>query len=377
VTYDLVVDGLPTAWGEPPICARFKVEPADFIVREHLGFDLDGQGEHLFLLIRKCALNTHDVVDTLQRQFKCRSVDIGICGLKDKHAITDQWVSIRTPLNLSDTDLELNDESLQPHDKMEAGQLQILTATRHSRKLRRGAHQENQFIVRLQDVHAAQQTDIEEHADIQEKVSARLNTISSLGFPNYFGRQRFGFNQQNLAQAQRYFSNPRQKITRTKRGLYLSAARSAIFNRVCAHRVQTHSWNTPLNGEPMILDGAQSFFVHTERDTETIARCKSFDIQTSGPMWGKGEAIATADCAEFERDAMASLSSFCSGLATNNLKQQRRALRVRPSNLEWQWITRDCLVLRFGLPVGSYATSLLAELVSIEQHEHRIQDKRS
>lgn len=379
MTYEQVVNGLPAAWGEPLITGHFKVDPADFVVHEQLGFDLDGQGEHLFLQIRKCGLNTHDVVDRLQSQFKCRSVDIGISGLKDKQAITDQWISIRTPLSLSDTALELTKEelttdSLRQNHLIEAGQMQILNAIRHNRKLRRGAHQENRFIVRLREVYSANLNN-NEHANVIEQVTERLNTISSLGFPNYFGPQRFGFNQQNLAHAQRFFANPRKKITRTKRGLYLSAARSAIFNCVCAHRVQACSWSTPLNGEPMILDGAQSYFVNTESDTQTIARCQAFDIHPSGPMWGRGEPIATGECAQFEHDAMAALASFSQGLESIDLKQQRRALRVRPSDLEWQWISADCLELRFGLPVGSYATSLLAELVSIHQHDQGVQDK--
>jgi len=208
---------------------------------------------------------------------------------------------------------------------------------------------------------------------LTQAVADRLDMISSHGFPKYFGPQRFGFNQQNLVNAQRYFDNPRKKITRTKRGLYISAARSAIFNRVCAHRVQACSWNTPLHGEPMILDGAQSYFVNTGNDDDTIARCQAFDIHPSGPMWGSGSAIAQSECAQLETEAVSSLATLRQGLESIDLKQQRRALRVRPSNLTWHWLKPDCLELRFGLPVGSYATSLLTELVSIKQDDQSAQ----
>jgi len=87
------------------MAGRIKSSPSDFIVQEALDFGFDGQGEHLYIHVRKCALNTNDVIENLQIQFQCRSVDIGVSGLKDKHAITDQWFSVRTPKDLVDTDL--------------------------------------------------------------------------------------------------------------------------------------------------------------------------------------------------------------------------------------------------------------------------------
>jgi len=97
---------LPRGWGEPITTARLKSTPDDFIVRELLNIDFDEQGEHVYLYIRKCGLNTQDVVEQLQRLFRCASVDIGVSGLKDKNAITEQWFSVRSPMELSDTPIE-------------------------------------------------------------------------------------------------------------------------------------------------------------------------------------------------------------------------------------------------------------------------------
>ena len=63
--------------------------------------------------------------------------------------------------------------------------------------------------------------------EIDESV---INNIKINGFPNYFGYQRFGFNGNNLVNAEQIFNNKIRVRSRNKRGLYLSAARSYLFN---------------------------------------------------------------------------------------------------------------------------------------------------
>jgi tRNA pseudouridine13 synthase len=60
---------------------------------------------------------------------------------------------------------------------------------------------------------------------------------------------------------------------------------------------------------------------------------------------------------------------WCDWLAKEGLKSARRALRVVPSGLDWQWLGENELKLSFQLPAGSYATSVLRELVLLE-NEH-------
>jgi len=368
---------LPRAWGEPLATARIKCSPADFIVREVLDFDFDQQGEHVYLHIRKCGLNTHDVEEQLQRQFRCGSVDIGVSGLKDKNAVTDQWFSVRSAMNVNETTLTTADINFP----VPVGEFVVLESCRHTRKLRRGAHQNNRFIIILRELAA---TDLNA---ARAEIDNRLDTIARHGFANYFGPQRFGFGQQNLFKAERYFSNPKRKISRVQRSLVISSARSLLFNRVCAERVKQSNWNVPMAGEPMLLSGSHSFFVNAESPDNAVPtallenngtghttaneaeatvaeRCRVHDIHPTGPLWGQGEMLSVDECQQFELELLKDYPSFTDGLAKVGLKQQRRALRAEVKQLQWRWGDSGVLTLDFSLAKGVYATSFLSELVT-------------
>lgn len=373
---------LPRAWGEPLASARLKSRPSDFIVRETLGFDLDGEGEHLYLHIRKCGLNTSDVLEQLQKFFQCGSVDIGVSGLKDKNAVTDQWFSVRTPKQLDNAALgsalvassivadpsmsesrsDAPDLPIVPDMAVPEGEFAVLESYRHSRKLRRGAHRHNRFIITLRELSAP---DLDA---ARVDIAHRLKQINEHGFVNYFGPQRFGINQQNLMKAERYFANPKRKMSRVQRGLLISSARSLLFNCVCAERVKQSSWNTPLKGEPLLLDGSHSFFVNDDAtdgvaDTSAVERCQSHDVHPTGPLWGQGEMLAVDECGQFEMNLLQKYKPFTDGLEKAGLKQQRRALRAGVEQLNWHWQEPDTLVLDFNLLKGVYATSFLSEIV--------------
>lgn len=350
--YDSVID-LPRAWGHPLAKASIKLTPGDFIVRELLDIDFDGQGEHIFLHIRKCALNTSDVQLQLQREFKCASVDMGVSGLKDKNALTDQWFSVRSPLNLEDTTLK----SVSADAPVLPGEFAVLESVRHSRKLRHGAHRGNRFIITLRNITAPDQ------ASVAEQFENRLDAIKAHGFVNYFGPQRFGINQQNLVKAERYFANPKRKMSRVQRSLVISSARSLLFNQVCAERVRRATWNQPLGGEPLLLDGSRSFFINDLSVDNAEARCQEHDVHPTGPLWGAGDVLAEGDCRQMESEILQPLHLFSDGLEKAGLKQQRRSLRATVAHLQWHWSRSDALTLDFNLLKGVYATSFLAEIV--------------
>jgi len=79
--------------------ARFRVAPEDFIVTEDLGFDLLGTGQHLCLYIEKLQQNTVWVARQLASFAGIKVMEVGYCGLKDRHAITRQWFSISVGRN--------------------------------------------------------------------------------------------------------------------------------------------------------------------------------------------------------------------------------------------------------------------------------------
>jgi tRNA pseudouridine13 synthase len=191
----------------------------------------------------------------------------------------------------------------------------------------------------------------------------RLGMVAKYGVPNYFGEQRFGRDGSNLQTADRLFNNPKLRLSRNKRSLTLSAARSLLFNQVLSVRVTAANWNAPLAGDAMQLDGSHSYFIAEHVDADLSRRVDSQDIHPTGPLHGRGETPVQGACRELETAVLADHASWCAGLEAAGLKQDRRALRLGVTGLAWQRGASGELVLTFSLPAGAYATSVLREVV--------------
>ena len=111
----------------------YRAQPEDFQVDEILGFEPSGEGEHLYLQIKKRDQNTQWVAGLLAKLAGIKRNDVSFAGLKDRFAVTTQWFSLYLPRR------ELTLAQLQ-HDDFE-----VLTLVRHNKKLRRGMHSGNQF----------------------------------------------------------------------------------------------------------------------------------------------------------------------------------------------------------------------------------------
>ena len=298
----------PLALGSPPCTGRLRTEPEDFQVDELLpaDFAFTGAGEHLCLQIRKRGENSRWVARQLAAAAGIAESDVGFCGLKDRRAVTTQWFSL--PLR-GDATLAL--------DGLDA---EILDRQRHRAKLRRGMHAGNRFRIRLREVEGD-----------REAIAARIAELAR-GVPNYFGPQRFGIAGNNLVAAQELIAGPRIRGG-GRNGIYLSAARSWLFNRVLAARVRDGTWNRPLEGE----------------------------VQPEGPLWGRGRSPAPAAVAQLEAQVLADWQHWCHALEHAGLRQERRALVLVPEALSWHWQDAD-LIVEFRLGRGEFATALLAEL---------------
>jgi tRNA pseudouridine13 synthase len=151
-------------------------------------------------------------------------------------------------------------------------------------------------------------------------------------------------------------------VDRAKRSIYLSAARSHLFNLVLAMRVEQGSWNTALEGEVWMLEGTKSIFGPEPMHADIAARCAAMDIHPTGPMWGAGPLRSQAAVFDLESRLPELQPALCAGLENADLRQERRALRLVPKELSWRFIDDSNLELHFELPPGAYATSVLAEL---------------
>lgn len=334
---------LPYAYGLPEVQGTVRRAPEDFQVDEDLGFEPAGEGEHVFLLIRKRNENTDWVAGRLGRLAGVKPADVGYAGLKDRQAVTTQWFSVN-----------LAGRPEPDWSVLEGDNIGILAVRRHSRKLRKGALRGNRFVLVIRDLQG-------DRASLEE----RLRRIAQEGVPNYFGAQRFGIGGGNLARAQGLFSGSLQERNRHKRGLYLSAARSMLFNEVLAQRVRAGTWAQPLAGDAMVLEGTHSFFVIEEVDAETRRRCAAMDIHPSGPLWGAGELHTRGEARRLEESVLAPLEFWRDGLERFGLTQERRPLRLKVEELAWEFPNERELRVSFRLPAGAYATTVLREMIHI------------
>jgi tRNA pseudouridine13 synthase len=308
----------PRAFGELTAGADFRVEPEDFQVDEFLGFQPSGEGEHVYLHVFKRGENTAWVAEKIAQLSGVTPMDVGYCGRKDRHAVTTQWFSVYLPKVDQEPDWSL----------LNSDSIKLLSHGRHTHKLRRGDHNKNHFVIRLRNVKA------ENKAMFEEK----LQTVFKLGVPNYFGEQRFGRDANNLNEAHAVLVEGRRMRDKQKRGLYISAARSYLFNTVVAARVLAGNWNSLIEGEPT--------------------------DNPSAPLWGRGRSQATGALAAIEQSALADWAAWCDGLEHAGLNQERRDSVLRAESAAWEW-QGDDLLLSFALGSGEFATTILAELCAL------------
>ena len=316
----------PLAFPELKACADFRTQPEDFFVDEQLGFDLSGNGEHLCLHIEKRNQNTIGVAKQLAELAGIKQMDVGYCGLKDKHAVTRQWFSLYLGQR------ELDWPSIQLED------CTILSAAKHDKKLRRGDHARNAFRIRLRNVQGG-----------MNLLDQRWKDIGEQGVPNYFGEQRFGYGGSNLQQAEALIDIHARIWRERKNQFAVSATRSYLFNHVLADRVRTEEWRNVINGDP-----------------QTVA---------TGPLWGRGRPLSLETLAAREKLLLEPYALFCEKLEHLGLQQERRALLLKPENVSAQREEND-RVLSFSLPPGTYATTVLREFLQLKNIQHSQQQNQ-
>lgn len=310
------------AHGAPLFTAQLRSQPADFHVVENLGWDLSGDGEHDYLWVEKEGNNTEWVAQRLAQFAGVPEKDIGFAGMKDRHAITQQWFSVPR-WNKPDWGVFAEEG------------VGILEVGRHLRKLKRGAHDTNRFKIVLR--HA-------EPIDVPA-VQERIERIRALGVPNYYGEQRFGRGGSNIGLADAWAKGKR--LSRNKRSIAISTVRSYIFNETLSARVEADTWNQIVPGDKANLDGSGSVFSIPEIDSEITDRCKQMDIHPALDLAGEGSSIEPA---HWQR-----------ALDKARVATDQRALRLRVQNLEYLF-EEGALTLSFTLGRGAFATSVLREL---------------
>ncbi len=313
----------------------------DFTVEEIPAYLPSGTGEHRYVRLEKRGMTTRDAALALARAAGVSEREVGYAGMKDKHGVTTQWLSLPA-------------KSAPPEGWALGDALRVLETSLHQNKLRTGHLRGNRFRVGLADTVPG----------AAERARAILARLSERGQANYFGTQRFGRDGQNLVEALEFLGGKRRLPRGRERfltKLYASVVQAEVFNRYATRRMTAGS-DRLLSGEVVRLAGAGASFVVESLEREA-PRFAARDLVLTGPMPGPKMRAASGEALDLENEVLTELGITNEALAElgRHAPGTRRDLLVFP---EGATVTEaaDRLVLAFELPAGSYATILVREL---------------
>ncbi len=328
------LNGKPTAQG------KLKLKPEHFQVYEDLGFDFTGEGEHLMVRIRKTGENTSFVANELAKACGVKSKDVSWAGLKDRHAVTEQWLSVHLPKGETPDFTEF----LAQYPSIE-----IVATARHNKKLRPGDLVGNEFVVTMAEV-----TDVAE-------VVTRLENIAQTGVPNYFGSQRFGHDGNNVTEARRWGRENVRTRNQNKRSLYLSAARSWIFNAIVSARIEQGVFAQAVEGD-LLQAGRDLLPVEQANIADMSEKIMAGEYLITAALAGDNALPTQAKALELEQPQLDAEPDLMALIRGNRMRHDRREIALKPQNLTWSVEDND-ITLRFALDAGCFATAIVRELI--------------
>lgn len=312
-------------YGKPTSTGLYKQSCEDFNVQEHLGFELSGEGEHVCLWVQKVGENTQYLARQLAKFAGIQARNVSYAGLKDRQGDTKQWFSLHIPGKVT-----------PDFSTFESPGVTILKVIRHNKKIKTGALAGNFFAIVLREI-----------SDKNAVEAALAKAVK--GVPNYFGEQRFGYAGNNVNAAITMFQGRKIK-DRFKRGIYLSAARSYLFNQVISKRIADNLFDQPLLGDCVQFVANRSYFPLDELDDNAMQRLQQREVCLTAPLWGAGELTSLNAAKDYEENILSSYQEIQAGLAKNGLKQERRPLMLLPEQFGHQWIDDTTVKIEFYLP---------------------------
>jgi tRNA pseudouridine13 synthase len=317
----------------------FASSPETFTVEEIPAYAPSGEGTHLFLWIEKRGLTTFDAIARIARGLGLAPRDVGYAGLKDRHALTRQWLSV--PGVLPARALEIADADLK-----------VLMATPHPHKLRLGHLRGNRFEVTL----TGNATDAE-----REALRARFAALAASGVPNKFGAQRFGAGGDNAAAGLALLRGERRERDKRRRRLLLSALQSAVFNRALELRAASGGLAEVRRGDVLQKTDSGGLFVSLDPAVDQ-PRVDRGEVIPTGPLPG-GREIEPPEgtpARAIDDEAIAAVGATREDFtrAGRELPGARRSVLLKPGDaaIELASAPDSAVLLRFTLPSGSYAT---------------------
>jgi tRNA pseudouridine13 synthase len=332
---------LPWLTAAIPGCGgAFKATPEDFVVEEVPAYEPDGapDGEHLFVWLEKRGHSTQEVAKALARHCGVADREVSWAGLKDRQAVTRQYLSL--PARKA--------EALVDGFAMEG--VKVLRHARHRNKLKTGHLAGNRFELEVRGVRDA------------GALEASLALLRSGGVPNFYGEQRFGAGASNAARGKQLLMAGGRHRDRFERKLFLSAYQAELFNRVLAVRLERGLFARALGGDVLKKHESGGEFVCEDPSVDQ-PRVDSFEVSPTGPMFGPEMRRPAGEALALEEELLAAegvtLDTFAAG--GDEARGTRRLLRI-PLAVTCELVGEDAR-LAFSLPPGSYATVVLRELL--------------
>jgi tRNA pseudouridine13 synthase len=343
---------------------KIKCAPVDFVVEEIPSYEPSGEGTHLFLRFEKRGLTTDAAVRAITKALGIEMRDVGIAGMKDKVAVTTQWVSVPVPPK---------DNAIEERAKgLSIDGIVVLDAKRHGNKLKTGHLRANRFDIVVRDV----------AADSLESVLASIERCAKDGVPNAFGVQRFGRDGDNAERARAWLTGKERAPNDPRlRRFHFSALQSALFNAVLEARVADGSWRRPMLGDVLKKEDTGGLFLCTDVEADRL-RAEQGEVAPTGPILGEKMRAPEGEVKALE-DRIA--APFIEGVDLHRARSlgegTRRALRLRVTActvaevLNNKGVPSDALSgnsgqghdlrIQFVLPKGAYATTVLANVFDV------------
>jgi tRNA pseudouridine13 synthase len=324
----------------PGTGGRIRAQLADFQVTELPSYTPSGTGEHTYVWLEKHGHTTKHVIDEIAHQMGLRFQDIGVAGLKDRHAITRQWISFPRKFESRLTGFALDG-------------VKVLETGWHTNKLGVGHLRGNRFRLRVRDA----------VPDALHHAHAILERLRVMGVPNYFGPQRFGNTGSNAARGLELVRDGRMRGPESiplKRFL-IGSLQSVLFNHYVRLRLERGLFDAFLRGDIAKKHDTGGMFTVSDAEHES-PRAKALEVSATGPLYGKKVMPAQHESRLLEDEVLALF-----GLTWQDFKDRKGSRRITRIRLEDVTLepANDGFWMAFDLPKGSFATVVLREVMKV------------
>lgn len=406
------------------IGGQIREKYEDFYVEEIPESEPSGEGTNTWIFIEKIGRETLDVVLDIAQELHIDRKRMGFAGMKDKRAVTRQWICV---VNGDPEKIKELEEKLY--------KVKILKIKQNEKKLRIGQLIGNKFRLLIRDTQNP-----EDDAQTANEILAEL---TKTGVPNYFGWQRFGKNRPNTHVVGKimlendlkkvidaYIGNPypeepehikevrqmydegylQEALESMPRGMryekmmlktllkemkkkkvddidflddnsfkrvigslpkplkrmFVHAYQSYLFNKAVSERAKL-GINKYVEGD-IIIDNDEHL-VHEFGD-EIDEKIKNFEVHPTAPLFGSKVPLAGGKLGEMEQkvldDEGVTLEDFkvpkMPKLGSHGL---RRAMRFKIWDASAE-ATDEGVLVEFSIPKGCYATAVLREIMKNE-----------